>query len=160
MQENSAAAVIMQARDGFQHARRNPSTAASLTERAKAVMPNAMHDAQEAFSNFFSNTSAMAKFPASWLPLESTCMARLESSKKAAKVYNDWMADLSEVMEDSPLKQKAPAKVKENAKETEQLRRQIQAAKDEIKDLKEQGRSLPLYHTNMVVPMSMGDYEQ
>ena len=160
MQENSAAVVIMQARDGFQHARRNPSTAASLTERAKAVMPNAMHDAQEAFSNFFSNTSAMAKFPASWLPLESTCMARLESSKKAAKVYNDWMADLSEVMEDSPLKQKAPAKVKENAKETEQLRRQIQAAKDEIKDLKEQGRSPTLYHTNMVVPMSMGDYEQ
>ena len=70
------------------------------TERAKAVMPNAMHAAQEAYSNFFSNTSVMAKFPATWLPLESTCMAHLESSKKAAKVYSDWMANLSEVMED------------------------------------------------------------
>ena len=74
MEENSAAAAIKEVKDSYQHAHRNPSTAASLTERAKAVMPNAMHDAQEAYINFFSNSSAMAKFPATWLPLESTCM--------------------------------------------------------------------------------------
>ena len=113
MEENAVAAVIKQAKGGYQHARRNPTTAASLIERAKAVMPSAMHDAQEAFSNFFSNTSAMAKFPATWLPLESTCMARLESSKKAAKVYSDWMADLSKVMDVSTLKPKASAKANE-----------------------------------------------
>ena len=36
-----SAAVIKQAKDGYQHARRNPTTATSLIERAKAVMPNA-----------------------------------------------------------------------------------------------------------------------
>ena len=46
-------------------------------------------------------------------------------------------------MEDSPLKQKAPVKAKENTKEQEQLKKQIQAAKDEIKDLKDRGHSLP-----------------
>ena len=56
----------------------------------------------------------MAKFPATWLPLESTCMAHLESSKKAAKVYSDWMADLSEVVEDSPLKQNAAVTTNDN----------------------------------------------
>ena len=89
----------------------------------------AMHDAQEAYSNFLSNTSAilMAKFPATWLPLESTRMAHLESSKKAAKVYSGWMADLSEVMEDihASLKKKAAIKTKDNSKKVDQLKKQI-----------------------------------
>ena len=59
---------------------------------------------------------------------ESTCMAHLVSSKKAAKVYSDWMADLSEVMDDSPLKLKAASKTKDNTKEVDQLKKQIQAA--------------------------------
>ena len=55
-------------------------------------------------------------------------MARTVSSKKAAKVYSDWMADLSEVMDDSPLKLKAAVKTKDNTKEVDQLKKQIQAA--------------------------------
>ena len=46
-------------------------------------------------------------------------------------------------MEDSPLKQKAPVKAKEHTKELEQLKKQIQATKEEIKDLKDRGHSLP-----------------
>ena len=48
-----------------------------------------------------------------------------------------------EVMEDSPLKPEAPSKARESTKETQQLKKQIQAAKEEIKELKDQGQSLP-----------------
>ena len=67
-----------------------------------------MIEAQEAFGNFFGSSSALALFPESWLPLDSTMdsteTSRLNSSKKSAKVYNDLMADLKEVMDDSVLK--------------------------------------------------------
>ena len=49
------------------------------------------------------------------------------------------MADLSEVMDVSPLKPKAPAEANDNSKEMEQLNKQIQAARDEINTANSQG---------------------
>ena len=47
-------------------------------------------------------------------------------------------------MEDSPLKQKATVKAKDNTKEVDQLKKQIQAAKGNIKDSKDRGDSPPM----------------
>ena len=101
-----------------------------MLKRAKELIPKAVLEVQEAFNNFIGNSSALAPFPENWLPLDSTATAKLDSSKKAAKAYNDLMADLKEVMEDSPLKRDskpaaAPSSSSTSTKEKERLTKEV-----------------------------------
>ena len=103
------------------------------------------------------SSSALAPFPENWLPLDSTATAKLDSSKKAAKAYNDLMADLKEVMEDSPLKRDskpaapaAPAAPSSSTstKEKERLAKEVKLLKQQIEDLKK-GHDLPPIMTQL-----------
>ena len=146
---NSFASILKEAREGFQHARRNVETAPSVLKRAKELIPKAVVEAQEAYSNFVGSSSALAPFPEHWLPLDSTATAKLESSKRAAKAYNDLMADLKEVMEDSPLKRAKPTPTpapvapssSTSTKEKERLAKEVKLLKQKIEDL-QQGHDL------------------
>jgi hypothetical protein len=120
-----------------------------VLKRARELIPKAVVEAQEAYNNFVGSSSALAPFPEHWLPLDSTATAKLESSKKAAKAYNDLMADLKEVMEDSPLKRAKPTPTpapvapssSTSTKEKERLAKEVKLLKQKIEDL-QQGHDL------------------
>ena len=149
-QENSFASLLGEARQGFLHARRNPDTAPSVIRHTKELIPKAVVEAQEAYSNFFGSSSALALFPESWLPLDSTATSRLNSAKRSAKVYNDLMADLKEVMDDSVLRRdnkgasKAPPS---SSSSSEKLKKEVKQLQDQIKAFKAKGNYPPITHS-------------
>ena len=59
----------------------------------------ALKEANQTFSDFYDDSSAVAPFPTHWLKLESKCLDRVDSTKKAAQTFLQWKADLGQVMD-------------------------------------------------------------
>ena len=92
----------------------------------------------------------MAPFPDHWLKLESKCLDRVDSTKRAAQTFMRWKADLGEVMDAmQPAAQPAANPAKRNntdtQEESERLRKQIKSLQSDLKTAKAvQGPSLSL----------------
>ena len=57
---------------------------------------------QQLLQQYFSHGKVSSNVAAHGVYLHGTSRVSLESSNKAAKVYSDWMADLSELMDVTP----------------------------------------------------------
>ena len=107
-EENSCAVLLGATLQGYQEARRQPATSKSVFNRSREAWLQALKEANQAFGDFYDDSSAVAPFPSHWLKLESNCLDRVDSTKKAAQTFLRWKADLGEVMGALQPQQAAP----------------------------------------------------
>ena len=113
--------------------------AQSVSRHTKELIPKATIEVQEAFGNSFGSSSALALCPELGLPLDSTATSRRNSSKKSAKVYNDLMADLKEVMDNLVLMHNdkgAPKAPPSSTSSSEKLNKEVNQLWEQIEAIK------------------------
>ena len=140
-EENSCAALLGATLLGYQEARRQPVTSKSVFNRSREAWFQALKEANQTFSDFYDDSSAVAPFPDHWLKLESKCLDRVDSTKRAAQTFMRWKADLGEVMDAmQPAAQPAATPAKRNntdtQEESERLRKQIKSLQNDLKTAK------------------------
>ena len=85
-------------------------TAFIIQQKSHEMMLDAFKDSQEAWSSFFRDKSAAAPLPVAWLSEESTCDMALQATKKSARTYTEWSADLGSLVQTSPFLQQPAQK--------------------------------------------------
>lgn len=113
----------------------------SVQSFSRSLVSSAERSKPETFSDFYDDSSAVAPFPDHWLKLESKCLDRVDSTKRAAQTFMRWKADLGEVMDAmQPAAQPAATPAKRNntdtQEESERLRKQIKSLQNDLKTAK------------------------
>ena len=109
-EEWSCAAVLVQGIEGYRHDGNYPMTSLVVQQRSREMMLDAFKDAQGVWSSFFRHKSVAAPFPITWLSEESTCDMALEATKKSARTFTEWSADLGSLVQASPVLQQPAQK--------------------------------------------------